>query len=32
VYIVSKYIPTTPDIIGITAIEKIKENINFVSS
>jgi hypothetical protein len=32
VYIVSKYIPTTPDIIGITAIEKIKENIDFASS
>jgi hypothetical protein len=27
VFIVSKYVPTTPDIIGITAIEKIKENI-----
>ena len=32
VYIVSKYIPTTPDVVGITAIEKIKENIEFVSS
>ena len=31
VYIVSKYIPTTPDIIGITAIEKIKENIQLSS-
>jgi len=31
-YIVIKYIPTTPDVVGITAIEKIKENIEFVSS
>lgn len=31
VYIVSKYIPTTPDIIGITAIEKIKENIQLTN-
>ena len=32
VYIVSKYTPTTPDIVGITAIEKIKENIQLNSS
>ena len=32
VYIVSKYTPTTPDVVGITAIEKIKENIQLSSS